>query len=153
MRRATRLLFALGLCAAALFVAPGSASAHPLGNFTINLYGGIVVESGRLQVNYVMDMAEIPTFQEMHLIDINGDGRADRSELARYAARKSVDLAPGVVVTSGGRRIPLHVSSSAARLRPGQGGLPILRLQAVLRGPLPRAGELVLLDPSSLGRL
>jgi nickel/cobalt exporter len=147
------MLVALGLATGALVLGPAVASAHPLGNFTINLYSGIVVEPGRLQVDYVMDMAEIPTFQQMHLIDANGDGRADPEELGRYAAHKSPELARGVEVTSADRSIALRVSSSTAKLRPGQGGLPILRLQAVLTARLARTGAIRLVDSNDPDRI
>ena len=41
------------------------ALAHPLGNFTVNRYSGIHVSPHELRVDYVVDLAEIPTFQEM----------------------------------------------------------------------------------------
>src|SRR5262249_56170838 len=52
--------------AAALF-APAAASAHPLGNFTINRFSRLEVSGHRLYVRYVLDMAEIPTFQARHI--------------------------------------------------------------------------------------
>ena len=42
---------------------PSVASAHPLGNFTVNQYSGLAVRSDGVDVNYVLDMAEIPTAQ------------------------------------------------------------------------------------------
>ena len=48
---------ALGLALAA------TASAHPLGNFTVNHYAGIELAGDRVYVRYVLDLAEIPTFQ------------------------------------------------------------------------------------------
>jgi len=41
----------------------GSASAHPLGNFTVNHYAGLDISADRLAIDYVLDLAEIPTFQ------------------------------------------------------------------------------------------
>ena len=42
---------------------PAAASAHPLGNFTINRFSRVEVSGHRLYVLYVLDLAEIPTFQ------------------------------------------------------------------------------------------
>jgi nickel/cobalt transporter (NicO) family protein len=153
MRPIIRAAALLGLVLAAMLAAPSAASAHPLGNFTINLYSGIVIEPGDVRVNYVMDMAEIPTFQEMRIIDTNVDGRADARELARYARSKAPGLAQGVAVTSGGRAVVLHVTSSDARLSPGQGGLPILRLEAVFDGRIARSGEVRYRDRNDAGRI
>ncbi|MEA2312718.1 MAG: hypothetical protein QOE28_2686, partial [Solirubrobacteraceae bacterium] len=57
-----RLLLALGLVLAVLPAAP--AGAHPLGNFSVNHLVTIAVASDRVDVRYILDQAEIPTFQE-----------------------------------------------------------------------------------------
>src|SRR5205823_9435399 len=41
----------------------GSASAHPLGNFTINRFSRVEAAGHQIYVRYVLDLAEIPTFQ------------------------------------------------------------------------------------------
>ena len=48
---------------AAALLAPVAAQAHPLGNFTINRFARVEVSGHRLYVRYVLDLAEIPTFQ------------------------------------------------------------------------------------------
>ena len=59
-----RGLAVAALVIGAMLLVPASpASAHPLGNFTVNLYSGLVVEPERLTVDYVLDLAEIPTLQ------------------------------------------------------------------------------------------
>ncbi|MDP9343120.1 MAG: nickel transporter, partial [Actinomycetota bacterium] len=153
MRKALRAVAVAGLVLAGLFVWAGPASAHPLGNFTINLYSGLVIEPGRLQVNYVLDMAEIPTFQEMPRIDTDGDGTASPAERSAYAAAKAGQLVRGVTATANGRRIALQVVSSSMRFRPGQGGLPILRLEAEFAGAVPRTGTLEYREGNYAGRI
>ena len=56
----------LGVLVAALVlgVAP-AARAHPLGNFTVNRYAEVVVGPESVTVRYVLDLAEIPSFQEL----------------------------------------------------------------------------------------
>src|SRR5438093_1201152 len=142
VRKVRRVVAVAGLVLAGMFWSAGPASAHPLGNFTINLYSGLVVEPGRLQVNYVLDMAEIPTFQEMPRIDTNDDGTASPAERAAFAEGKAGQLVEGVTATVDGRPVALRVVSSSMRFRPGQGGLPILRLEAEFAGPLPKGGTL-----------
>src|SRR5438876_11431687 len=56
-----RILLLVTALAALAF--PVAALAHPLGNFTINRYSRIEPSGGRIYVLYVLDMAEIPTFQ------------------------------------------------------------------------------------------
>ena len=52
----------LAVAFAALAV-PVAASAHPLGNFTVNRFSRVEVAGPRVYVQYVLDLAEIPTFQ------------------------------------------------------------------------------------------
>jgi hypothetical protein len=80
-RRLLRLLAALGVAAASL-AAPVVASAHPLGNFTINHYAGLTIAPDHVDLDIVIDMAEIPTFQERQAIDTDGDGSVSDEEAA-----------------------------------------------------------------------
>ncbi|HVR16660.1 MAG TPA: hypothetical protein VMS25_09885, partial [Candidatus Limnocylindrales bacterium] len=41
------------------------ATAHPLGNFSISHYSAIRIGKDAVELRYIIDMAEIPTFQEM----------------------------------------------------------------------------------------
>ncbi|HEU0020640.1 MAG TPA: hypothetical protein VFR55_03065 [Dehalococcoidia bacterium] len=53
---------------------PGVVLAHPLGNFTINHYSRVELAADAVRLRYILDMAEIPAFQEMSEIDLNKDG-------------------------------------------------------------------------------
>ena len=50
----------------------GTAAAHPLGNFTINHFSRLEIGSQQVTVRHVVDMAEIPAFQELQSIGSNG---------------------------------------------------------------------------------
>jgi ABC-type nickel/cobalt efflux system permease component RcnA len=114
-----RLALLLGLAAALL--AAAAASAHPLGNFTVNRFSRIEVAGHRLYVRYVLDLAEIPTFQ----------ARRDGVDAGAYARR----IARGLHVTLDGRAAALVPAAHALAFPPGQGGLRTMRLEVVLRGP------------------
>ncbi len=116
--------------ACALVLAPvTTASAHPLGNFTVNRYDGLVAAPGELRVRHVEDLAEIPATQAGPDIDRLGrDGWA--RERCATAARDSE-------VRVGGRAAPLTVRDARARVRPGQAGLDTLRVECGLTAPLP----------------
>src|SRR6185503_13819977 len=58
-----RILVAFAVLAAALLV-PASASAHPLGNFTVNRFTAVELSGRDVYVHYVLDLAEIPTVQD-----------------------------------------------------------------------------------------
>ena len=79
-RRTLRAFLAVAAIAASL-VAARPADAHPLGNFTINHYAGITVAPDEIRLDVVIDLAEIPTFQERQRIDADGDGSVSESEL------------------------------------------------------------------------
>ena len=136
-RRIALALTALCGALAVLFSAPATASAHPLGNFTVNRYAGIELAGSEIYVRYALDLAEIPTYQV-----------GDEVRQPGYAGR----LARELVLTLDGRRIPLRVVESRATARPGAGGLETLRLDVVYRGR--GAGtELAFEDMSFPGRI
>ncbi len=85
MRRRTLLVAAGAAVVATALVAPARpAGAHPLGNLTVNTYAGIVVRDDEITVDYVLDLAELPTVQAMQRIDLDGDGELGPAEAARY---------------------------------------------------------------------
>ena len=109
-----RLALLIGLLAA--LAVPTAAQAHPLGNFTVNRYSAIEASGDRVYVKYVLDLAEIPTYQE-------GD-RVRRQGFAKEIAR-------GLELEVDGRPAALSVLASRVRSRPGAGGLATLRFEAV----------------------
>ena len=113
-----KLVLLLGLLAAV--AVPAAASAHPLGNFTINHFSRVEVSGPRLYVRYVLDLAEIPTFQA---------GRIDPQVYARR-------IAHGVRLTVNGHPVRLVPGAYALAHPRGAGGLRTTRFEVVLRGPL-----------------
>src|SRR5207237_486081 len=134
-RLGCRLGFRLGRRTRHLFLAllvvvlPGvllasPASAHPLGNFTVNRYTGVLVSPDGFTLDHVVDLAEIPTAQLGRRID-------DLSALAQQectTAGRALDL------QAAGTPVPLTLDRSAATTAPGQGGLPITRITCRFTG-------------------
>ena len=108
------------LTVAAALVGPAAASAHPLGNFTINRFSRVEVSGPRVYVRYVLDLAEIPTFQAGHI-----DRQAYATRIARNA-RLELDGRPATLV-------PLRTALAHPL---GAGGLHTTRFEVILRGPL-----------------
>ena len=80
-------------CAVALLVgASAAASAHPLGNFTVNRYSGVVVAADAVTVDHVLDLAEIPTAQRTPAIDTDGDGAAVPAGAGRMGGDRSAPM-------------------------------------------------------------
>lgn len=139
MRRAIRVAVAtLAASVALLLPTAGAASAHPLGNFTVNRYTGIVVSPDSVLLDHVLDIAEIPTAARIPEIDRSGEGSLSRRELAEWARGACSAAAARLRLSVEGERRPLTVGSSAAQTLPGQGGLPVLRLECALRSDIGR---------------
>ena len=118
---------AVGLGAAALWAAvPGTAQAHPLGNFTINHYDHVQLLPDRVEVMSVLDRAEIPSAQKLQTVAPDGSATAD--QLAAAAVADCADVAGAVRVTVDGRALTWTVRDTAMVTVPGAGGLPTLRL-------------------------
>jgi ABC-type nickel/cobalt efflux system permease component RcnA len=136
------LLGALVLSARVAVHAPSGAAAHPLGNFTVNRYARVEIGAGQVRVRYVVDMAEIPTFQEIsNKIDRNHDGLLSNEEKDAYLAKTVAGLLSGLQVVVNGRPVPLGVESDALAFSPGQGGLQTLRIEGWFRAPFSPGGD------------
>lgn len=99
---------------------PALAAAHPLGNFTINRFSRIEVSGPRIYVRYVLDIAEIPTYQA---------GRIDQRTYARR-------IAANAHLAVGGRPVTLVPLRSALAHPRGAAGLRTTRLEVILAGPV-----------------
>ncbi len=149
MRRALLLLGVVG----SVLLVPALALAHPLGNFTVNTSAEVVLSPGAVRVEYVLDMAEIPTVQAMPELDADGDGTVSDAEGSAWATARAPELLAGLMLTIDGRPVALAGTAAHVELLPGQGGLHILRLEATFSGEAPDAGALVLRDANFMDRI
>ena len=114
-------LLALGVCPSAL--------AHPMGNFSVNHYSRITLESDRIRVRYFIDLAEIPTYQELQLTNVSpGDIDPQSAAVAQYMARRGAELGRGLDLEVNGKPVALRLVSSGAIFPPGAGGLPTMKM-------------------------
>ncbi|GHE96115.1 hypothetical protein GCM10014715_60600 [Streptomyces spiralis] len=123
--------------ACALVLVPAAnAGAHPLGNFTVNRYDGLVAAPGQLRVDHVEDLAEIPATQARPGIE--------RLGMSEWARRRCASAAEGSRLAVDGRTTVLSVRDSHALTRPGQAGLSTLRVECRFTAPLPDGDGVVL---------
>ncbi|MGH8899530.1 MAG: nickel/cobalt transporter [Egibacteraceae bacterium] len=108
------------------------AVAHPLGNFTQSTYAGLYVGRDATRIDYVLDLAEIPTFQLRQRVDADRDGQIDGAEGVRYRASECATIARGSALLVDGRRVSIRVVGSALSFPPGEAGLATTRLQCAL---------------------
>jgi ABC-type nickel/cobalt efflux system permease component RcnA len=143
--RPAKSVLAIAFCA-------GSLAAHPMGNFSISHYAGLHIERDSIEVRYIIDMAEIPTFQEMQQSGLTA--RQDDPGLERYLTAKAGDLAKGLGMTLNGRALRLKLVTQEALFSQGAGNLSTMKLGFVYRGELPGAGkyELSYQDTNFAGR-
>ena len=115
-----RLLVVLAFAALAL---PAVASAHPLGNFTTNHFTRIEVAGDRVYVTYVLDLAEIPTFQER--------GTVKRLGEAAYGRKLAADIGRQLTLTVDGSPVALRRLDQEVGFPRGAAGLRTTRLEAL----------------------
>ncbi|MGH2828128.1 MAG: nickel/cobalt transporter [Actinomycetota bacterium] len=140
MKLGRRLPVVVALVSCALWAAPVEASAHPLGNFTINQYSGIEVATDEIVVHYVVDMAEIPTIQEL---GIRSEQVVDQDALDEYAQKLAPRILDNLTLTANGNPVSLDASQPNAELLPGEGPLEVLRLEVDFAGALEDPGATI----------
>lgn len=134
--RRQRTWFAV-VVATLLALVPVVALAHPLGNFTINRFSRLTVYPEHITVAYVMDAAEVPTYQEFPSIDRNGDDVVDTAERVAYITDRQQQLTPLLSLLMGNQPLTLEPMSGALEFPAGQAGLPTMRLTLQYRAVLP----------------
>jgi ABC-type nickel/cobalt efflux system permease component RcnA len=114
-----RLILLASLCA-------GLAAAHPMGNFSVNHYARLEPGAHGVAIRYVMDLAEIPTFE---MFQQWGSG-VDSQEKAIEQARA---WAANLEITVNGRHIPARVVRAHLALAEGAGNMQVARITADLQ--------------------
>jgi len=120
----------------------GPAAAHPLGNFTTNQYAGLRMTPSGVDVDYVLDLAELPAFQARRdEIDHDGDGTLSPAEKDTYASRTCASIARDTGIAVDGKPVGVDAVASRATERPGAGGLTTLRVECALHAGHTIRGE------------
>ena len=122
----------------------GTASAHPLGNFTINRYARVEVFRDRLRLHYVLDFAEIPTFQMRDSIDSDGDGAISRAEGNAYVLQLRDTVSEQISLSANGARLDLNPLEQRGDVIPGQAGLETFRAEFAFEAAVPGTGPLAI---------
>ncbi len=114
------------------FLAPVLALAHPMGNFSVSHYSRIEVTApGGAAIRYVLDLAEIPTFELLQQWRMDASG--PRAELERHAADQARQWAGNLKIELDGRAVKPQFERASMVLDKGAGGMAILRVIAELR--------------------
>src|ERR1700678_913293 len=123
------ILLTLCLC-----LAPRS-FAHPMGNFSVNHYSRISLDREGITISYIIDLAEIPTYQELQQGNVTADV-ADPA-VTRFVALRAAELGQGLSLVVDGKRLPLRLLSCQVIFPPGAGGLPTMKMGFVYQAAYP----------------
>ena len=129
-------LFLFVLPALMLLPAP-SATAHPLGQFTINHYARIETGVQRVSIRYVVDMAELVAFQEIQNADTDLSGSLSEAESEAYLNRTIAQLLAGLSLSADGQKMNPEIIDKRLVIRPGTADLPTLMIICDLSATAP----------------
>ena len=119
----------------------GEAVAHPLGNFSVNHLTQVEVSSDRVNALYILDQAEIPTFQERGLSP------------AEVLDRKRAEVERGLTLRVDGQTVALRAAGTPRITFPqGQGGLEVTRVELPLAAAVKDPRRVELRDKTFEGR-
>jgi len=121
------------MIACGLVAIPAIGFAHPLGNFTTNQFLGVMVGPAGVEIDYVLDLAEIPAFQERRVIDTNDDDQVSQPEEEAYRQTACSELSGGIGVSFDEQSLVLTGTGTALSFPEGQAGLVTLRLECSYR--------------------
>ncbi|MFD3971050.1 nickel transporter [Streptomyces cyaneofuscatus] len=139
-RRALTALAATALAAVASVASAPAATAHPLGNFSVNHHTGLVLRPDRIDARVVVDRAEISALQERPAIDTDHDGRVSDSESRAHAEKACSDLSGRLHLSVGGTRADWKRTSATLVYANGEAGLKTSRLTCALTTPADLTG-------------
>ena len=129
-----RSYFIASLLFVFLLVTSSQVTAHPLGNFSISHYSAIRVGKEAVELRYIIDMAEIPTFQEIQ--EVGFVPQVGEPSVEAYLMRKSESLSDGLTLEVNGQRLPLRAESREIIFPPGAGGLPTMKIGILYKAKL-----------------
>jgi len=122
--------------------------AHPMGNFSVNHYSRLHFHESGVDLTYVLDLAEIPTFQ---LLGPWHAGAEDQNLLDSKTRGQVKEWVANLTLLQSGQRVPWKIKSIASMTADGAGGMPTLRIVIAAEAPL-QAGQVSYYDLNFPGR-
>jgi nickel/cobalt exporter len=103
-------------------------STHPMGNFSVNHYSRIDLSQDGCTLTYVLDFAEIPTFQLLQQWNVDAK---DVTALRLKAKDEAKNWLKDLVIRSNQIAIAPVLKSIQVNVQDGAGGMPVLRVAIV----------------------
>jgi nickel/cobalt exporter len=110
-------------------------TAHPMGNFSVSHFTKFDVQKKTVKVTYVLDLAEIPTYQLMRdwNLDPSADAKIPSATLDEKAAVQAREWMKELDFTSPGERLQPKFDRATIKLTDGAGGMRVARIEIWLR--------------------
>ena len=112
------------------FLAVGVLWPHPMGNFSVSHYSRIEAGPAGAKIHYVLDLAEIPTFELLQGWGLTA--ASPQADLDARAARQMQAWSRNLKIVSNGREVAPQMLRTTAVIDKGAGGMAILRVTADL---------------------
>lgn len=113
---------------AALILGSPNAAAHPLGDFSINQYFIVDGSAPRPTVHFLLDVAEIPSFTELDMLDTDYDSQLSPEEVEAYLDQRIPQLARFIHMKIDGANVPVTVTSHKLILLEGNGAMLVFNI-------------------------
>jgi len=110
---------------------------HPLSQFSINHFNTLEFQPGAIQIHTLIDIAELPSFRELGLVDADKNSRLTREEINAYLDTRAQTILSALALTVNDEPIPLKIDHSELRLYPGLARVTCMQLLAQFSGELP----------------
>lgn len=118
---------------AALLAIAGLALAHPMGNLSVNHYARLEPGPKGVNATYVLDLAELPTFELMQSWNVARDAAKD--VLEAKAKIQASEWISSLSLTESGKALSAKVLSTSLTVLDGAGNLPVFRIETKLFVP------------------
>lgn len=112
--------------ASLLLLSAGIVAAHPMGNFSVSHYARIEVRSKGVELVYVLDLAELPTFDLLRSWKL--ERTSPRDQLEAKAREQAKAWLNGLQIASAGKAIVPKFVNSELVISDGAGNLPVTRI-------------------------
>jgi len=100
-----------------------------MGNFSISHYSKLAVSPRQVNIDYVLDLAEIPTLELKQKWNVT-DARPER--LQQLAIAQAKEWVQNLELTVDGKKVRPHFASATLTVAEGAGNMPVYRVAAKL---------------------
>jgi nickel/cobalt exporter len=115
---------------AAFLLFAATLGAHPMGNLSINHYARLEPGAKGVNITYVLDLAEIPTFELTQTW--NTPAGTEKTVLDRKAAIEVREWVSNLVITVDGNSVKPTIDSTTLTIIDGAGNLPVFHISSGL---------------------